>query len=135
MDTQIDHEIVTLLSVMAVHSIAVPLSPAFTVHELQYIIGHSQASMLLTSEKFEEKALAVLQQEPNDCKVVRVVKKAGGAKHIVAKFDERSDGSYGPGGMMLYTSGTTNRPVSNRIFHGCKSELEDRKGFCYPSRP
>lgn len=104
-------EAVTLLSILAAHSIALPLSPAFPASELQYILDHSQASMLLSSAKFDAKAQEVLdtglQGSP---KSVRVVKKLGGAEHTSVELEGGSD--CGKGGMMLYTSGTTATPVS-----------------------
>ncbi|RAL62481.1 hypothetical protein DID88_005046 [Monilinia fructigena] len=52
--------VVTLLSILGTQSIAVPLSPAFPAHELQYILDQSGASMLLSSSKFESKAQEVM---------------------------------------------------------------------------
>ncbi len=65
--------------------------------------------MLLSSSKFENQALDVyregLQGTP---KHVKLEKKLGGRKHEQVKLDGPTQGA---GGMMLYTSGTTNRPV------------------------
>ncbi|KAL3427458.1 AMP-binding enzyme [Phlyctema vagabunda] len=100
--------IVTLLAILGAHSIALPLSPAFPAHELQYIMNQSQASMLLSSTKFETKAQEVLKQGLEySPKLVQVEKKLGGAIHTKVKLEGPTDGK---GGMMLYTSGTTNRP-------------------------
>ncbi|RDW73306.1 hypothetical protein BP6252_07213 [Coleophoma cylindrospora] len=100
--------VVTLLSILGTHSIALPLSPAFPVHELQYIMDQSQASMLLSSSKFETKALDVLKSGlEGKPKLLQVEKKLGGALHTKVSLEGPSDGK---GGMMLYTSGTTNRP-------------------------
>lgn len=100
----------TLLSILGSHSIALPLSPAFPTNELQYIMDQSQASLLLSSSKFEKKAQEVLgrglEAKP---KLVKVQKKIGGAEHTKIILEGPSDGE---GGMMLYTSGTTSRPVS-----------------------
>ena len=101
----------TLLAILGAHSIALPLSPAFPPHELQYIMDQSQASLLLSSAKFEEKARDVLREglkfEP---KYVKLEKKLGGGEHGRVKLEESTQAE---GGMMLYTSGTTNRPVGN----------------------
>jgi malonyl-CoA/methylmalonyl-CoA synthetase len=101
---------VTLLSILAAHSIALPLSPAFPTSELQYILDQSQASMLLSSAKFDGKAQDVtrsgMESRP---KMVRVDKKQGASNHVKISLEGPSEGE---GGMMLYTSGTTNRPVS-----------------------
>jgi malonyl-CoA/methylmalonyl-CoA synthetase len=102
--------IVTLLSILGSHSIALPLSPAFPAHELKYILDQSQASMLLSSAKFEHKAYEVLNTElETKPKHIKLEKKLGGAAHGNVILDGPTEGE---GGMMLYTSGTTNRPVS-----------------------
>jgi malonyl-CoA/methylmalonyl-CoA synthetase len=101
---------VTLLSILGTHSIALPLSPAFPAHELQYIMKHSQASLLLSSTRFEGKALELMKLGLEGTpKYVKLEKEMGGAVYEKITLDECTDGE---GGMMLYTSGTTNRPVS-----------------------
>jgi malonyl-CoA/methylmalonyl-CoA synthetase len=101
---------VTFLSILGAHSIALPLSPAFPAHELQYILDQSQASILLSSKKFEAKAQEVLQQGLEaTTKYVLLDKKLGGVESGKVTLEEAADGG---GGMMLYTSGTTDRPVS-----------------------
>ncbi|KAL1645233.1 hypothetical protein SLS58_003940 [Diplodia intermedia] len=101
--------VVTLLSILASNAIAVPMSPAFPAHELQYIVNQSAALMLLASEKFQQKAQDVLKEglehEPISAKVEKTFETASssGAVELDAVPDEK-------GGMMLYTSGTTNRP-------------------------
>ncbi|CAG8975589.1 hypothetical protein HYALB_00006796 [Hymenoscyphus albidus] len=101
--------VVTLLSILGSQAIALPLSPAFPPHELQYIMDHSRASMLLSSKKFEEKAKQVLNEGLVAApKLVQLEKRLGGnesGEEVV--LDGPSEGK---GGMMLYTSGTTNRP-------------------------
>lgn len=100
--------VVTLLSILGAHSIALPLSPAFPAHELQYILDQSQASMLLSSAKFESKAQEVMKEglelKP---KHIQLHKLIGGQGHEKVALEGPKDGE---GGMMLYTSGTTNRP-------------------------
>lgn len=100
--------VVTLLSILGTHSIAVPLSPAFPAHELQYILDQSEASMLLSSTKFESKAQEVintgLEAKP---KHVKLEKKLENLDYGKVTLEGPSEGN---GGMMLYTSGTTNRP-------------------------
>jgi malonyl-CoA/methylmalonyl-CoA synthetase len=107
----IDFSVVTLLSILGTHSIAVPLSPAFPAHELKYIIDHSQASLMLASNKFDAKAQDVLklglETEP---KLVRIQKIIGDSSFAGVVLGQPSNGR---GGMMLYTSGTTSRPVSD----------------------
>ena len=106
----IDFSIVTLLSILGTHSIAVPLSPAFPAHELKYIIDHSEASLLLASSKLDAKTQdllkAGLETEP---RLVRIPKKMGDSSFTGVSLVGPEDGR---GGMMLYTSGTTSRPVN-----------------------
>ncbi|KAF2427503.1 acetyl-CoA synthetase-like protein [Tothia fuscella] len=100
--------IVTLLSIFANHSIAVPLCTTFPNHELRYIIDQSEALMLLSSEKFQEKAAEVIKEGTENKPVVAVEKIKEGKKsseHITLQEPKSKEG-----GMMLYTSGTTSRP-------------------------
>lgn len=100
---------VTLLAVLAARSIAVPLSPAFPPLELQYILNHSEASMLLSSAKFAPQAKKVLATQLNERpEFLQLSKFQGGAGHENVTLEGSEPGD---AGMMLYTSGTTNRPV------------------------
>lgn len=103
---------VTWLAVLAAKAIAVPLSPAFPAPELQYILGHSEALLLLSSARFTAKA-----QETLALPLVSPPKHVELAKHLGSSpspyfspvaFEDAGD--IGDAGMMLYTSGTTNRP-------------------------
>ncbi|KAK4993747.1 hypothetical protein LTR66_005937 [Elasticomyces elasticus] len=102
--------VVTLLSILAASGIAVPLAPGFPAGELRYILDHSQARLLLSSQKFSAKAEEVLKEglenTPKSLRVRKILEgKSGGDVKLeeVKAEDEK-------GGMMLYTSGTTNRP-------------------------
>jgi malonyl-CoA/methylmalonyl-CoA synthetase len=99
---------VTLLSILASHAIAVPLSPTFPAHELRYIIDQSESLMLLSSEMFQAKADEVLKEgmetAPINYKQEKIM--MGKTDDYVTLEEPTSD----KGGMMLYTSGTTNRP-------------------------
>lgn len=101
--------VVTLLAILAAKSIAVPLSPAFPAPELQYIMNHSEALMLLSSAKFAAKAQEVLRTELDVEPVYLQLAKfqGGGAACERVALEKSKPGS---AGMMLYTSGTTNRP-------------------------
>lgn len=95
---------------MAAKSIAVPLSPAFPAPELQYILNHSQAALLVSSTKFMPKAQEVLATDlTSPPKHYELKKHLGKGSHTKIPLD---DPDLGQSGMMLYTSGTTNRPVS-----------------------
>lgn len=100
---------VTLLAALACRSIAVPLSPAFPTPELQYVIDHSEASLLVSSTKFLTRADDVLSSGLAVIpKRLELGKHQGGADHEVVSLEGEDAGE---AGMMLYTSGTTNRPV------------------------
>ncbi|KAK7984167.1 Formamidopyrimidine-DNA glycosylase N-terminal domain-containing protein [Apiospora arundinis] len=119
--------VVTLLAILAARAIALPLSPPFPPAELQYILSHSEALLLLHSAKYSTKAQEVLSTpfpspSPNPTphphpKLVELPKHLGGtsfsaengangAAHQLSSDDADTEGA----GMMLYTSGTTNRP-------------------------
>ncbi|KAL2261375.1 hypothetical protein VTK26DRAFT_4289 [Humicola hyalothermophila] len=100
--------VVTLLAILAAKSIAVPLSPAFPAPELQYILNHSEALMLLSSAKFAQKAQEVLRTELDvEPAYLALDKFQGGGTYEKVTLEKSGPGS---AGMMLYTSGTTNRP-------------------------
>ncbi|KAF2201512.1 acetyl-CoA synthetase-like protein [Delitschia confertaspora ATCC 74209] len=98
----------TLLSILANHAIAVPLSPTFPAHELRYILDQSGSLVLLSSEKFQAKADEVLKEgmetKPINYKQEKIM--LGKKDDYVTLEEPKSE----KGGMMLYTSGTTNRP-------------------------
>jgi malonyl-CoA/methylmalonyl-CoA synthetase len=101
---------VTFLAVLAAKAIAVPLSPAFPAPELQYILNHSAAMMLLASTKFASKAHDVLATGLDvQPAYLQLDKFAGGGARDKVTLDKMADAS--SAGMMLYTSGTTNQPV------------------------
>lgn len=101
----------TLLAILGTNAIAVPLSPAFPSGELRYILDQSGAIMLATSSKFTTKADDVLNGElvkkPILSRWEKIVEGSRSKEEVVLE-DMKED----KGGMMLYTSGTTNRPVS-----------------------
>ena len=101
--------IVTLLSILGSDAIAVPLSAAFPASELRYIIDQSEAKMLLSSKKFGDKAEEVLKEGLENKPIhAPLVKIETGADPKDVSLENLSSSQ---GGMMLYTSGTTNRPV------------------------
>ncbi|KAF2132183.1 acetyl-CoA synthetase-like protein [Dothidotthia symphoricarpi CBS 119687] len=100
--------VVTLLSILAAHAIAVPLSPAFPAHELRYIVDQSEALVLLSSAKFRAQADEVLREGMATAPV-----HYSRDKIMLGKTDDcvtLEDPASPHGGLMLYTSGTTNRP-------------------------
>lgn len=101
--------VVTLLSILGSHGIAVPLSPSFPPSELRYILNNSEALMLLSSAKFQAKADEVLKEGLEKTPISsNVEKKFEGSQSSETVQLENSPDTQG--GMMLYTSGTTSRP-------------------------
>ncbi|PFH62639.1 hypothetical protein XA68_12713 [Ophiocordyceps unilateralis] len=103
---------VTLLASLAAGSIAVPLSAAFPAPELQYILNHSQASLLVTSAKLAAKADEVLATELESTPLrLHLEKHLDGEapEKPVSLLDEIKTDIAGAS-LMLYTSGTTSRP-------------------------
>ena len=100
----------TLLSILGSNSIAVPLSPGFPSSELRYILANSEAMMLLSSPKFQVKAEEVIKEGLDQPLKLEIVEKrlAGSDSADKVRLENLGDDV---GGMMLYTSGTTNRPV------------------------
>lgn len=101
----------TLLSILGSNSIAVPLSSGFPASELRYILDNSEALMLLSSAKFKDKAQEVVKGSLEKKPILDMVQKrqgreGGSSDHVrLEGFQENQ------AGMMLYTSGTTSRPV------------------------
>ncbi|KAH9437883.1 hypothetical protein MCOR02_001528 [Pyricularia oryzae] len=102
--------VVTLLAILAAKSIAVPLAPAFPPPELQYILDHSEAALLLSSSKFAQKAQDVLATGLASKPTLLELSKFQGDSAAPSEPITLDGGSPGNAGMMLYTSGTTNRP-------------------------
>jgi len=103
--------IVTLLSIFACDSIAVPLSSTFPASELRYIIDNSQAATLLTSRTFQEKAEEILKEGLDNPPTLNIVEKLlQGSEEDEIQLVQLPTTK---GGMMLYTSGTTSRPVQS----------------------
>lgn len=100
----------TFLSVLANNAIALPMAASFPASELRYILNNSRASVFLTSDKHLDKAEDVIKEEiETQPTFVKVSKILAGNKSVesISLEEPASD----KGGMMLYTSGTTSRPV------------------------
>ncbi|KAJ9485172.1 hypothetical protein VN97_g8188 [Penicillium thymicola] len=102
--------VVTLLAIFASDAIALPLSPSFPTGELKYILDNSQAKMLLTTEKYADKGMEILREglEHEPLFTIRNKLTEGTSNRESITLHDLKQPS--PGGMMLYTSGTTNRP-------------------------
>ncbi|KAK0516410.1 hypothetical protein JMJ35_001013 [Cladonia borealis] len=103
--------VVTLLSIFACDSIAVPMSSSFPAIELRYILENSEAVALLSSRKFQDKAEETLKEGlehiPKKPLLSIVEKRRHGSGHDEVQLVHLP---MKKGGMMLYTSGTTSRP-------------------------
>lgn len=102
----------TLLSVLGSNAIAVPLSPSFPPGELRYILEQSGALALLSSARFSDKAAETLKEDLEHKPIALSVQKIveGGVSAQEITLEDVPEGA-DKAGMMLYTSGTTNRPV------------------------
>lgn len=112
---------VTLLAIFACNAIAVPLSPSFPAGELKYILDNSSARFMVATEKYAGTITGVLkaglEHEPFLDVRPKLLEGATGSESVQLKdLDQPSSG-----GMMLYTSGTTNRPV--RHLSECKKSI------------
>lgn len=102
-------DLATLLAIIGARSIAIPLCPTFPVSEMKYIVEQSQASILLASSLFEAKALSLIKScQDIKPRFILLEKKAGGSVYEKVILEESEDSGCG---LILYTSGTTNRPV------------------------
>lgn len=105
------YDIVTFLAIRAAQAIAVPLSGAFPAHELRYVLDHSQAAVFLSSEKMQDKATEVMKEDleakPIQARFDKITADSDSAEKVDLIDLEGGD----KGGLMLYTSGTTSRPV------------------------
>lgn len=99
----------TLLSVLASGAIAVPLAPSFPISELKYVVDHCEAEILIACDKNWDKAQELVRR--NDSENLSSFK-------VEELFSDEKQGTqvrvgeaHTHGGIMLYTSGTTNKPV------------------------
>ena len=112
-------KIVQFLAIIASQAVALPLAPAFPKEELQYILKNSEARMILSTRGFEKKIDDLPNLSPPQRPLIAVID-----RNLLDSADgddvsfQRTD--LGRGGLMLYTSGTTNRPVRKRFFF-CKT--------------
>lgn len=108
-----------LLAIFACDAIALPLSPSFPTGELQYILDNSEAKVLLATEKYADKAQDILKEGLRSEILFDIRPKlaVGTAGSKMVSLEESKASSEPPaGGMMLYTSGTTARPVCNSLY-------------------
>jgi malonyl-CoA/methylmalonyl-CoA synthetase len=77
---------------------------------LRYIIENSEAKIFLSTTKFQDQAKEVLAEGLEHKPILKVSEKieAGAESDEEIKLEAMTENK---GGFMLYTSGTTNRPV------------------------
>jgi malonyl-CoA/methylmalonyl-CoA synthetase len=113
---------VILLAILAHEAIALPLSHSFPTSELRYLLENSGAKLFLSTPALKKKATEVveagLQQKPLLSVVDQDKYRPIGEEAVVL-----AEGSSGLGGLMLYTSGTTSRPVRSKSLH-CKGNSD-----------
>ncbi|RDA93233.1 hypothetical protein CP533_6529 [Ophiocordyceps camponoti-saundersi (nom. inval.)] len=104
--------VVTLLASLASGSVAVPLSAAFPAPELQYILNHSEASLLVASTKMAAKAEEVLATDLKSRPFHIPLEKhlVGETPGKLVSLDSGAEAAAAAASLMLYTSGTTSRP-------------------------
>ena len=106
---------VTFLAILAHEAVALPLAYSFPPTELRYLLDNSQAKLLLSTSNLETKAKEVVQEGLQREPVLGVIN-AVEQDSISSNDKIEIDGvSSGLGGFMLYTSGTTSRPVRSRV--------------------
>ena len=95
------------------------MSSSFPASELRYILENSEAAALLSSRKFQEKAEETLKEGldhiPKKPLLSIVEKRNHGSGHDEVQLVPLP---MNKGGMMLYTSGTTSRPVCDHMRKG-----------------
>jgi acyl-CoA synthetase (AMP-forming)/AMP-acid ligase II len=100
---------VTFLSILSHDAIAVPLAPTHPILELRYILENSEALLFLSTEKYREKAKEVVKEGSSYTARLHILSKIaeGAVSSESVTFDSTA---FDHAGLMLYTSGTTNRP-------------------------
>jgi acyl-CoA synthetase (AMP-forming)/AMP-acid ligase II len=104
-------DLVTFLAILAHEAIALPLSYSFPASELRYLLENSDSKLLLSTSKLATKAKEILKEGILHKPVLSItgeVERASSANNDSIEVDGTSTGL---GGFMLYTSGTTSRPV------------------------
>lgn len=97
------------MSILAHDAIALPLAQSFPSSEIRYILENSEARILLSTTKFEDKARDVLSDIITTNPQLEILSKieTGATSAENVRFEDRD---LLHGGFMLYTSGTTSRP-------------------------
>lgn len=102
-----------LFSILASDAIAVPVLPGLPYPEVKYILDNADAKMLLLTEIGGEKVRKMTNWFISaDDLIVDVIGGVPMRGHFeISQQVDFPDVQNAKGGLMLYTSGTTNRPV------------------------
>lgn len=108
--------VVQLLAILASNAIALPLAPSFPPSELRYNINHAQPRLLVASSQYENQARQVLEDglDTVPALVQSRPEELGNDNAPTGQEYQLEDIVTPLGGLMLYTSGTTSRPVRIR---------------------
>lgn len=106
-----------LLAIFSTRSIAMPLGLGFPVEEHRYMLEHSGAKLVLSTPRFENNVQNALREplasRPKHVKLEKQESFFDRVNDVQSLIKPQlEDIQEFKGGMMLYTSGTTNRPVS-----------------------
>ena len=106
----------SFLAILAHEAVAVPLSHSFPENELRYLLQNSESKLLLSTSRHARKAQEVLKEGTQHKPVLSITNEV--ERRSMANDDtiELKGVSSGLGGLMLYTSGTTSRPVRRAPF-------------------
>lgn len=107
----------TVFAAVEIGAVFVPVNTAFTAEEIQYLLRHSESSLLLTAQSF----LPLVEQIREKCPRLRQVVSLPGEKRpgclswdefLFRSSDATPQASVRPGEIasITYTSGTTDRP-------------------------
>lgn len=108
-----------LFSILASNAIALPISPAFPHSEIEYILDNADARILLATRRSASIADRFVKRENLTIDVREPILRSSSHANFLPRLEQLDlpdvNTLDSKGGLMLYTSGTTNRPV--RLFH------------------
>lgn len=103
----------TFLAVLAHEAVALPISHSFPASEIRYLLENSEAKLVLSAPQFAAKADQVLKEGISYQPVLSITVDSERGSGEEDEDILVNGASSGQGGFMLYTSGTTSKPVSH----------------------